>query len=420
MHSARLAFLFLQRRIGADALAWTGGLISAVLLRYDCHAGRVGWAGFAVLAAAAVVIQVVAGLATGLYLGRWRLGSFDEVSALARTVAWVSSILFLVELRQSHRFVPLSVMLGGGVIAFVLMGSARYFIRSYDEERRRPTGPDVRRLLVVGVDVAIGDNRTPTAEDLLGRQPVDTDVASIAEYLRGRRVLVTGAGGSIGSELCRQIAGFEPANLIMVDRDESALHAVQLSIEGRALLDSPDLVLLDLRDRDGMERFLRQRRPEVIFHAAALQHLPLLERYPGEAVQSNVWLTAHLLAAAAEVGVEKFVNISTDKAADPTSVLGYSKRIAERLTAHFAEHASGSFVSVRFGNVLGSRGSVLHAFRAQIEAGGPVTVTDPQVTRYFMTVHEAVQLVIQAAAVNGQHEPGEPDVGDAPSALHGH
>ena len=502
MHSARLAFLFLQRRIGADALAWTGGLIGAVFLRYDFHLGRINWAGFVLLAAAAIVAQVLVGLTTGLYLGRWRLGSFDEVSALARTVGGVSGLLFLVELRQSPRFVPLSVAVGGGLIAFVLMGASRYLIRSYDEERRRPAGPDIHRLLVfgagdagaqivasllrdpssqylpvalldddptkrhlrimgvpvmgdrtrmaeaadehqadtllvalpsasanlirelsdlahdVGLDIkvlpgvgelvgghiAVGDIRTPTAEDLLGRQPVDTDVASIADYLRGKRVLVTGAGGSIGSELCRQIARFEPANLIMVDRDESALHAVQLSIEGRALLDSPDLVLLDLRDRDGMERLLRQRRPEVIFHAAALKHLPLLERYPGEAVQSNVWLTARLLAAAADIGVEQFVNISTDKAADPTSVLGYSKRIAERLTAHFAERASGSFVSVRFGNVLGSRGSVLHAFRAQIEAGGPVTVTDSDVTRYFMTVHEAVQLVVQAAAVQDGHE----------------
>ena len=503
MHSARLAFLFLQRRIGADALAWTGGLISAVLLRYDFDAGRIDWPKLLVTVAAAVFAQVLVGLGTGLYLGRWRLGSFDEVSALVRTVVGVTSLLFLVELRQSHRFVPLSAVVGGGVIAFVFMGAARYLIRSYDEERRRPTGPDVRRLLVfgageagaqiiatllrdpsssylpvalldddptkrhlrimgvpvmgdrsrmaeaadehqadtllvalpsasaalirelsdlaydagldikvlpglgelVGGHVAIGDIRTPTAEDLLGRHPVDTDVASIAHCLRGKRVLVTGAGGSIGSELCRQIAQFEPANLIMVDRDESALHAVQLSIEGRALLDSPDLVLLDLRDKAGMERLLRQRRPEVIFHAAALKHLPLLERFPGEAVQSNVWLTADLLAAAADVSVEKFVNISTDKAADPSSVLGYSKRIAERLTAHYAHNASGSFVSVRFGNVLGSRGSVLHAFRAQIEAGGPVTVTDSGVTRYFMTVHEAVQLVIQAAAVNSGPQP---------------
>ena len=502
MHSARLAFLFLQRRIGADALAWIGGLFSAILLRYDFNPGRIDWPAFGLLAAATVVVQVIVGLAAGLYLGRWRLGSFEEVSALVRTVAGVTFFVFLVELRLSDRFVPLSVVVGGGIIAFVLMGAARYLIRSYDEERRRPTGPDVHRLIVfgagdagaqivasllrdpsspylpvalldddptkrhlrimgvpvmgdrarmadaadehqadtilvalpsasanlirelsdlaydagldikvlpgvgelVGGHVAVGDIRTPTADDLLGRQPVDTDVASIAEYLRGKRVMVTGAGGSIGSELCRQIARFEPAELIMVDRDESALHAVQLSIEGRALLDSPDLVLVDLRDREGTERLLRQRRPEVIFHAAALKHLPLLERFPGEAVQSNIWVTARLLALAVDVGVEKFVNISTDKAADPASVLGYSKRIAERLTAHFAQHATGSFVSVRFGNVLGSRGSVLHAFRAQIEAGGPVTVTDAKVTRYFMTVHEAVQLVIQAAAVNGQNE----------------
>jgi FlaA1/EpsC-like NDP-sugar epimerase/dTDP-4-amino-4,6-dideoxygalactose transaminase/lipopolysaccharide/colanic/teichoic acid biosynthesis glycosyltransferase len=506
MHTARLALLFLQRRIGADALAWAGGLLSAILLRYDFDAGRIDWPGFAVAATAAVAAQVLVGLVTGLYLGRWRLGSFDEVSALVRTVAGVSSLLFLVELRQSNRFVPLSVIVGGGAIAFILMGAARYLIRNYDEERRRPTGADVRRLLVfgagdagaqivgsllrdpsspylpvalldddptkqqlrimgvpvmgdrnrmaeaadehqadtvlvalpsasatlirelsdlahdagldlkvlpglgelVGGHVAVGDIRTPTVEDLLGRHPVDTDVASIADYLRGKRVLVTGAGGSIGSELCRQIAQFEPANLIMVDRDESALHGVQLSIEGRALLDSPDLVLLDLRDREGLERLLHRRRPEVIFHAAALKHLPLLERFPGEAIQSNVWLTAHLLSVAVDVGVAKFVNISTDKAADPISVLGYSKRIAERLTAYFAEHAAGSFVSVRFGNVLGSRGSVLHAFRAQIEAGGPVTVTDPQVSRYFMTVQEAVQLVIQAAAVEtASHGHGE-------------
>src|SRR5688572_19762641 len=150
MQSARLAFLFLQRRIGADALAWTGGLLSAVLLRYDFHASRIDWPAVAITAVAAVVAQVLVGLGTGLYLGRWRLGSFEEVSALVRTVAGVSSLLFLFELRQSHRFVPLSAVVGGGIISFVLMGAARYLIRSYDEERRRPTGADVRRLLVFG------------------------------------------------------------------------------------------------------------------------------------------------------------------------------------------------------------------------------------------------------------------------------
>jgi FlaA1/EpsC-like NDP-sugar epimerase len=249
--------------------------------------------------------------------------------------------------------------------------------------------------------VGVSDIRRLTDADLLGRHEISIDVATIAGYLRGRRVLVTGAGGSIGSELCRQIAAFEPAILIMVDRDESALHAVQLAIEGRAMLDSEDLVLLDLRDREGLVRLFQQRRPEVVFHAAALKHLPLLQRHPGEAVKSNVWVTANLLAAAAQVGVERFVNISTDKAADPISVLGWSKRLGERLTADVARWAGGQYMSVRFGNVLGSRGSVLRAFRSQIEDGGPVTVTHPEVTRYFMTAQEAVQLVIQAGAVGG-------------------
>jgi FlaA1/EpsC-like NDP-sugar epimerase len=142
----------------------------------------------------------------------------------------------------------------------------------------------------------------------------------------------------------------------------------------------------------------------VVFHAAALKHLPLLQRYPGEAVRTNVWGTLAVLEAADAVGVEHFVNISTDKAADPVSVLGYSKRIAERLTAHFARSATGTYLSVRFGNVLGSRGSALPLFQAQIAAGGPVTVTDPNVTRYFMTIHEAAQLVIQAGAIG---RPGE-------------
>jgi FlaA1/EpsC-like NDP-sugar epimerase len=174
---------------------------------------------------------------------------------------------------------------------------------------------------------------------------------------------------------------------------------VQLSIEGRALLDSPDLVLVDLRDRAAVEDVLAARRPEVVFHAAALKHLTLLERHPAEAVKTNVLGTLDLLEAAAASGVGRFVNISTDKAADPTSVLGYSKRVAERLTAHCAAESDMRCLSVRFGNVLGSRGSVLTSFQAQIDLGGPITVTHPDVARYFMTVEEAVQLVIQAGAI---------------------
>ena len=194
--------------------------------------------------------------------------------------------------------------------------------------------PPVGELFEGGV--GIGDIRDLSAADLLGRHEIDTDVESIAGYLTGKRVLVTGAGGSIGSELCRQIYRFAPAELFMLDHDESALHAVQLSIEGRALLDSPSLILLDMRDTDRVKEAFARCRPEVVFHAAALKHLPLLEPAPDEAVKTNVWGTLTCCSVARAHGVERFVNISTDKAADPCNVLGYSKRIGERLAAHAA------------------------------------------------------------------------------------
>ena len=249
------------------------------------------------------------------------------------------------------------------------------------------------------------DIRDLTDEDLLGRRKVVIDLQQISDYLVNRRVLVTGAGGSIGSELCRQLARFNPAELIMLDRDESALHEVQLSIHGRALLDTPQTVLADLRDEATINHIFDTRKPEVVFHAAALKHLPLLERYPLEAYQTNVLGTLKLLNAAQRTGVGVFVNISTDKAANPISVLGYSKRIAERVTAAIGKTAtSGKYMSVRFGNVLGSRGSVLMSFRDQIAKGGPLTVTHRGVTRYFMTISEAVQLVIQAGAIGSSGE----------------
>jgi FlaA1/EpsC-like NDP-sugar epimerase len=248
------------------------------------------------------------------------------------------------------------------------------------------------------------DVRDVQLEDLLGRRPIDIDLKSVAGYVSGKRVLVTGAGGSIGSELCRQLHRYEPAELVMLDRDESALHAVQLALRGRALFDGTDVVLADIRDVTRIMQVFRERAPQIVFHAAALKHLALLEQYPAESVKTNVWGTLSVLEAAELCDVERFVNISTDKAADPISVLGHSKRLAERLTAHIADGAAGTYLSVRFGNVLGSRGSVLHAFSAQVAAGGPVTVTHPDVTRYFMTVEEAVQLVIQAAAIGGDGE----------------
>ncbi len=259
--------------------------------------------------------------------------------------------------------------------------------------------PSVRELL--GGEVHVGDLREPTEADLLGRHKVETDLQSVSDYIRGKTVLVTGAGGSIGSELCRQLSAFSPGRLVMVDRDESGLHGVQLSLEGRALLDSDSLILLDIRDRTRVARLFAEIKPDVVFHAAALKHLPLLQAHPSEALKSNVWGTLSVLDAAAGAGVSNFVNISTDKAANAASVLGYSKRIAEALTSSFGQQHPGRYLSVRFGNVLGSRGSVLTAFRAQLDRGGPLTVTHPEVTRYFMTIEEAVQLVIQAGAIGG-------------------
>jgi FlaA1/EpsC-like NDP-sugar epimerase len=256
--------------------------------------------------------------------------------------------------------------------------------------------PSVTELF--GAPIA-SDIRPVTTTDLLGRRQVDVDTAAVAQYITGKRVLVTGAGGSIGSELCRQLARFEPAELMMLDRDESGLHGVQLSIEGRALLTSPDLILADLRDAERIDQIIATRRPEVIFHAAALKHLSLLEMNPTEAWKTNVVGTHNLLTAARRHQVPQVVNISTDKAADPTCVLGSTKRITERLTADVAHGDEARYLSVRFGNVLGSRGSVLTTFETQAASGGPITLTDPEVTRYFMTITEAVTLTIYAGAI---------------------
>ncbi|MDG4809024.1 nucleoside-diphosphate sugar epimerase/dehydratase [Micromonospora sp. WMMD1120] len=268
--------------------------------------------------------------------------------------------------------------------------------------------PPVRDL--VDHRITVTDVRDVQVSDLLGRRQVVGDLPVSTNSLTGRRILVTGAGGSIGSELCRQVMKANPGELMMLDRDESALHSLQMSLSGRAMLDGPELILADLRDDDGIRRIIRERRPEIIFHAAALKHLTLLQRHPGEAIKTNVWGTLSVLDACQDVA--KFVNISTDKAADPISVLGYSKRITERLTAHAASRFPGTFLSVRFGNVLSSRGSVVTAFQRQIESGKPLTVTHPEVTRYLMTLQEAVHLVLQAAEIGRDGEALVLDMGD--------
>lgn len=243
--------------------------------------------------------------------------------------------------------------------------------------------------------------------EVLGRSRIEINPNE--EYLRGARILVTGAGGSIGSALCRRLALCEDSSLIMLDRDESALHAAELSIRGRALLTDETTVLGDIRDMEWMRRIFSNTRPDIVFHAAALKHQPLLERYPAEAIKTNVMGTSNVLRASARAGVSLVVNVSTDKAADPTCVLGASKRIAECLAAWYQPER---YLSVRFGNVFGSRGSVVETFLWQIKERSWVTVTSPLMFRYFITSDEAVDLLIHAGLIGQTGEALVMDMGE--------
>ena len=233
------------------------------------------------------------------------------------------------------------------------------------------------------------DMRDLNIEDLLGRQQVDLDLEPVRKLLHGRRVLVTGGGGWIGSEIARQVAAFGPARLVLLDHDETHLHDTVYDLQGVA---EPEVALADIRDASVIDAVFRQVRPDIVFHAAAHKHVPILEEYACEAIRTNVFGTLNVVDACASVDTSQLVCISTDKAATPTSVMGASKWLAEQIVLARAAH--DGYCSVRFGNVLGSRGSVIPTFQRQIAAGGPVTVTDPRMTRYFMSTDEAVRLVL--------------------------
>jgi FlaA1/EpsC-like NDP-sugar epimerase len=255
------------------------------------------------------------------------------------------------------------------------------------------------------------DMRTVSFSDLLGRAERRILEPSVEAMLTGARVLVTGAGGSIGSELCRQIRSHGPAALYMLDHDESNMHTLQLELNGRALLDSAEIIIADIRDETRIQQVFRSVRPDVVFHAAAHKHLPLLEQHPGEGVKTNVLGTQNVVRAAAECGTARLLLISTDKAAEPRSILGATKRLAEMIVQANAD-GKMHVCSVRFGNVLGSRGSLLAVVADQIGRGEPVTVTDPDVTRFFMTVEEAVGLVLSAAPMGEFGETFVLDMGE--------
>ena len=253
-------------------------------------------------------------------------------------------------------------------------------------------------------EVNIQKIRDVDVMDLLGRDSVQVDMSQIASYLRNKTVMVTGGGGSIGSELCRQIARYNPKELIIFDIYENNAYEIQQELRRSC----PELNLTTLigsvRDTQRVESIFRSYRPEIVFHAAAHKHVPLMEDSPNEAIKNNVFGTYHVAKAAALFGVENFVLISTDKAVNPTNIMGASKRLCEMIVQMMANSSDTKFVAVRFGNVLGSNGSVIPLFKKQISEGGPVTVTHPDIIRYFMTIPEAVSLVLQAGAYANRGE----------------
>jgi FlaA1/EpsC-like NDP-sugar epimerase len=267
----------------------------------------------------------------------------------------------------------------------------------------RKTQVELKILLgvyqIINGRVSVNSLRPVKLEDLLRREPVRVNVKEIASYLNDKVVLVTGAGGSIGSELCRQVAGVGPKKLILLGHGENSIHNIWLELKDKFPGLNLAVEIADVRDKPRVDLVFQTHRPEVVFHAAAHKHVPLMELHPAEAVKTNVFGTRNLAQAAERYGAQGFLLISTDKAVNPSSVMGATKRLAELIITQENKTSETKFVAVRFGNVLGSSGSVVPIFQRQIEKGGPVTVTHPEMKRYFMTIPEAVQLVIQAGAM---------------------
>jgi FlaA1/EpsC-like NDP-sugar epimerase len=437
----------------------------------------------------------------GIYSGRWKYASFDEILNLSSASFLSTATLFAGTLLipGARSYLPLSVSVIGGVLSLFVMAFLRLQYRLYGEMRLRqgagggkkvllvgageagemvardmlrhpehgytPVGfvdddPAKRRLIVQGIpvmgrrddiprlvnklgvneifitipslsgeevrevlthcekagvktkilpgimktmtgEIGVRSVREIELEDLLGREKVEIDLESISAYIANKVVLVTGAGGSIGSELSQQLASLGPRLLILLDNDETSLYNLELSLIKEFTTCPFHSVVADIRDERRISSVFQKFRPQVIFHSAALKHVPMMEFHPSEAVKNNVMGTRIVADASMRYGMERFILISTDKAVHPINVMGSTKRIAEMLIRDCQKKVKGKevlFTAVRFGNVLGSRGSVVPIFRKQIEEGGPVLVTHPEVSRYFMTIEEAAQLVIQAGA----------------------
>ena len=492
------------RRVAAvavDVLIVLESLVVALLFRFDGAVPEEFWHRFWPFAAFAAVVFVAFLVESKVYRNVLRYtGVYQGVRVASATLLAVGVLVIAnlgVDLVWS-RPVPLSVILVGGVLAFVQLVAVRLYPRVFYERSLREIPQSGRALIVgageAGVTLARQLSRTPEADlkpvgfvavdaraiarlrgeqiegipvlggvediervveeqgidqilialpeatseeidliwrecrktkaevkvvpklaeflgrgtirlrqvqiqDLLGRQPVEIDLDALAEFINGKRVLVTGAGGSIGSELSRQISRLGPACLVLLDRDESALYYLNEELS-RAGFAGGELVVGDVTNPEKTRALFARLRPHLVFHAAAYKHVPLMELHASEAISNNVGGTLVVARAAGEFGVQKFINVSTDKAVHPVNVMGATKRFSEMLVRSAAEeYPQTLYASVRFGNVLGSRGSVVPTFRRQIEAGGPLTVTHPEMTRYFMITSEAVSLILQAGAM---------------------
>jgi FlaA1/EpsC-like NDP-sugar epimerase len=484
-----------------DAVLVMAAFASMLALRYEFSIPDGAWDTFWPFIGIAVVVQLLANRAAGLYGPVWQHASIVEAQRIVLAGAGAGTALLAWQL-VGARWVPLSAVVSGTLVATFLMGALRFQSRLFALNRRQRG--DATRVLIVGAghsagsllreidrsedgdlfavalldddprkvgrsigatpivgtiddlaevgleyradlvllaipsassplvrrvadavaslgvplkvlpsvaelmngEPALNDVRDLSIDDLLGRQPIATDLDAVAAMIEGRRVLVTGGGGSIGSEIVRQVAAYNPSRLLVLDRDETHLFDAMAAIDDRG---TP--VLLDIRDRDRVRRLFTRERPEIVFHAAANKHVPMLESHPAEAAATNVLGTRNLVSAAREAGVEHFVFVSTDKAVEPRNVMGASKRLGEQLVLGHAP-AGSAWCAVRFGNVLGSRGSVVPTFMRQIREGGPVTLTHPDVTRFFMSIPEAVQLVLQAAAMADERQIFMLDMGE--------
>lgn len=269
-------------------------------------------------------------------------------------------------------------------------------------DARVRTLPPVKNLVTGGPQI-FSHLREVEIEDLLRREPVQTDLESIAKYIGGERVLITGGGGSIGSELARQIAGLSPANLILLGKGENSIYEIEQELLQTNRF-QPTCIIADVRDRASIEAAFDKYRPTVVFHAAAHKHVPLMQGNPIEAIRNNVLGTWQVSELAVKYGAKRLINVSTDKAVNPSSVMGATKRVGEMIVTSYGHRTETEFAIVRFGNVMGSRGSLIPLLKAQIKRGGPVRVTHPEMTRYFMTIPEAVQLILQAGAIGDQGE----------------